>query len=111
MSNHVVERRSFLLSSMAFGSSFLVSPLDVLGQSRGKLTDPLPSANLNKIGLDAFADDELDMPYHVAHFHNLANGVRMEEPNKGYIDIVVCQNSLVTVFVRQSSLIYGIMRA
>ena len=92
MTIHVIERRSFLLSGMALGSSFLLPPPLVLGQSNGSPVDPLPPADLTKIAPESFTDEELDLPFFVAHFHRVANSVRREEPAKGFIDIAVWRN-------------------
>lgn len=53
--------------------------------SRAQLWDVIPPADLGKIGLDAFADNEIDLPYYVAHFHQLATAVERDEPNRGFI--------------------------
>lgn len=46
-------------------------------------------ADLQSIDVSSFADDELDLPYYVAHFHRLANAVVMEGEHRGFIDISV----------------------
>ncbi|MDZ7639836.1 MAG: hypothetical protein U5J83_16565 [Bryobacterales bacterium] len=53
--------------------------------ARAQFWDVIPPADLGKIGLDAFADDELDLPYYVAHFHQLATAVERDDPNRGFI--------------------------
>jgi hypothetical protein len=50
-----------------------------------QLWDVVPPADLGQIGLDAFADDEIDLPYYVAHFHQLATAVERDGPTRGFI--------------------------
>lgn len=42
--------------------------------------------------LSQFADDELTLPYYLQHFARFANSVRMEGPDRGFIDISVWRN-------------------
>ena len=50
---------------------------------------PIPAADLSAISVDDFADHELDLPFYLAHFHQIANAVVAEGPHKGFIDISV----------------------
>jgi hypothetical protein len=60
----------------------------------------VPAPDFNLIDADDFADEDYispevwvkdprGIPYYFYHFHTVANAVRMDEPNRGYIDIVV----------------------
>lgn len=53
---------------------------------------PVRPADLSKIGVDAFADDELDLPFYLANFHLLANSVLMAGKDKGFISLPVWRN-------------------
>lgn len=57
----------------------VVSPLQ--GQVR--------PVDLSKLSPADFRDDELDMPYYLAHFHRVANSVALSGPRRGFIDIAV----------------------
>lgn len=39
--------------------------------------------------LSQFRDDELEMPFYLQHFSRLANAVRMDGPDRGFIDLQV----------------------
>jgi hypothetical protein len=41
-----------------------------------------------------FRDDELYLPYYLVHFARFANSVRMEGPDRGFIDISVWRNEV-----------------
>ncbi len=49
----------------------------------------VPPAHLAALSPADFTDDELYLPYYLAHFHRLANSVVMTGPNRGFIDIAV----------------------
>ena len=53
---------------------------------------PVPPADLSKLKPSDFADDELDLPYYLAHFHRLANGVVETGDNRGFINVAVWRN-------------------
>ncbi len=53
------------------------------------LAQPLPAVDLNAIDVQDFSDEELDLPYYLAHFHRLANAVILDGPNRGFINISV----------------------
>jgi hypothetical protein len=53
---------------------------------------PVPPADATKLAAADFADDELDLPYYLAHFHRLANSVVEHGPDRGFIDIRVWRN-------------------
>src|SRR5688500_18878566 len=50
---------------------------------------PLAPADLSRLSPSDFRDDELDLPYYLAHFHRLANAVRMSGEDRGFIDLPV----------------------
>lgn len=63
----------------------------------------VPAPNFAGIGPDDFADedyaaphvwvnDRRGIPYYFAHFHKLANAVRLDGPHRGFIDIAVHRN-------------------
>jgi hypothetical protein len=51
--------------------------------------DPVPRVDWSKIKLDDFADDELDLPYLLHHFHTVAEGVTETGANRGFMSIPV----------------------
>ncbi|MEF3304103.1 hypothetical protein [Paenibacillus sp. GYB003] len=64
---------------------------------------PVPAPDFSLIDADDFADedyiapqvwvnDNRGIPYYFAHFHKVANAVRLDEPHRGFIDIVVHRN-------------------
>jgi hypothetical protein len=46
-------------------------------------------ADLSRLSPSDFRDDELDIPYYLAHFHRLANAVALDGPRRGFIDLAV----------------------
>jgi hypothetical protein len=50
---------------------------------------PLPKPDLSKIKLESFTDQELDLPFYLAHFHELAGAVVENGPDRGFIAISV----------------------
>ena len=40
---------------------------------------------LSGLSTEVFADNELDLPYELAHFHQIANSVVMAGEHKGFI--------------------------
>src|SRR5690349_6959126 len=51
--------------------------------------DPLPVVDLASLRPSDFRDTELDMPFYLAHFRELAGHVVEAGPNRGFIDIPV----------------------
>ncbi|MGH9161414.1 MAG: hypothetical protein ACRD2X_15725, partial [Vicinamibacteraceae bacterium] len=49
----------------------------------------VPPADLAALTPADFRDDELDLPYHLAHFQRLATSVRQSGPDRGFIDLAV----------------------
>jgi len=88
-------RRAFCATSVGAGAALLFSPLQHLQTCAGERSgeeSPLPPANLREIAVSSFTDDELDLPFYVAHFHELANSVIMQGENRGFISIPVWRN-------------------
>src|SRR5690606_37976382 len=54
---------------------------------------------------EQFSDEEMDtpphaffpLPYYLAHLHEVANSIRTDEPNRGFIDISVWRTSRYNV--------------
>lgn len=55
----------------------------------GQVWPPVPAADLSKISLASFDDDELEIPYYLAHFSTLANSIVESGPDRGFINIPV----------------------
>jgi hypothetical protein len=51
--------------------------------------EKVPPMNWAGIKLADFADHELEVPYHLEHFHKVANAIVEEGPNRGFIGITV----------------------
>jgi hypothetical protein len=51
--------------------------------------DPIPTADLSKLKPADFSDDELDLPFYLAHLRELADSVVASGPDRGFIDIAV----------------------
>ena len=88
-------RRTFCATSLGAGAALLLSPLNHLQSYAGVPDDEeslLQPANLREIGLGVFADDELDLPFYIAHFHELANAVVMQGEDRGFIAIPIWRN-------------------
>ena len=49
----------------------------------------VPAVDLSELSPEDFGDDELDLPYYLAHFHQIANSVVMEGEHKEFIGISV----------------------
>ncbi|MPY88373.1 MAG: hypothetical protein GEU99_10645 [Luteitalea sp.] len=62
--------------------------LPVAGATDDRWLD-VPPADLATLGPDSFSDEELDLPFYLAHFHRLAGSVRAEGPDRGFIDLPV----------------------
>lgn len=77
---------TILLLSFAFASN---------GAAQTASPNPwpeVPPADFSKLKPSDFSDDELDLPYYLAHFHRLANNVVAEGENRGFINIAVWRN-------------------
>src|SRR5688572_10369885 len=49
----------------------------------------VPQVDFSKLKPSDFSDDELDIPFYLAHFHRLANSVVETGENRGFINIAV----------------------
>lgn len=50
---------------------------------------PVPEADLSQLLPADFEDDELVIPFYLAHFHRVANSVSLSGPNRGFITLPV----------------------
>lgn len=50
---------------------------------------PVPPADLARLKPSQFTDDELDLPFYLAHFHRLANAVVEQGEDRGFIRLNV----------------------
>src|SRR5690349_12899382 len=51
--------------------------------------DPVPAVDWSKVRLADFTDEELDLPYYLARFKSVAEGVTESGPNRGFMSIPV----------------------
>ncbi|HUB26788.1 MAG TPA: hypothetical protein VL992_15285 [Tepidisphaeraceae bacterium] len=56
--------------------------------------DRIPLPDWSKIHPSDFRDDELDLPYYLQHFHELANGVVENGPRRGDIEVRMWRNNV-----------------
>jgi len=49
----------------------------------------VPRADLSKLHPNDFRDNELDVPFYLAHFHRLANSIEASGPNRGFITLPI----------------------
>ena len=59
----------------------------------GQQPTPVAPVDWSELTTADFTDHELDLPFALAHFHRLANGVRREQPDRGFIDLHVWRNA------------------
>src|SRR5256885_17154283 len=50
---------------------------------------PVAPVDLSQLSPSMFRDDELDLPFYLAHFHRVANSVALTADRLGFIDIPV----------------------
>ena len=50
---------------------------------------PVPTVDLAALKPSAFADNELDLPFYLAHFAELANSIKDTDPDRGAITLAV----------------------
>ena len=75
--------------------SILLLPLLIVSSVTAQTASPwpkVPPADFTKLKPSDFADDELDLPYYLAHFHRVANSVVEEGEDCGFINISVWRN-------------------
>lgn len=70
-------------------AAWILLVLAFLTSVRGGLAQTVPPVDLSTISPSQFSDDELDLPYYLAHFHTLANSVVISGANPGFIDLPV----------------------
>jgi len=63
--------------------------VELLAHAGGAQTDSVRAADLSRLSVNEFRDDELDLPYYLANFHRVANAVALSGPRRGFIDIPV----------------------
>src|SRR5215813_3993777 len=68
------------MARVALGIIILSSPLHA---------QAVRAADLSRLSVDDFRDDELDLPYYLANFHRVANSVALSGARRGFIDIPV----------------------
>jgi hypothetical protein len=59
----------------------------------GQQPAPVAPVDWSELTPADFTDHELDLPFALAHFHRLANSVRREQPDRGFIDLHVWRNA------------------
>ncbi len=82
----MVTRRDFLLGAAA--TSFLAFP-KFAAAADGAALAPVPPLDPSKIRPSDFSDADLDMPFALSHFAQLANSIVVDGPERGFIDISV----------------------
>lgn len=83
-------RRALL--ACVFGLAPFVTPARA-DESAARPFSLLPPADLSKLSPSDFADDELDLPFYLAHFHDVANSVVETGPHRGFIAIPVWRST------------------
>ncbi|EIP97402.1 hypothetical protein OpiT1DRAFT_01839 [Opitutaceae bacterium TAV1] len=73
--------------------ALLLSTLAVCSTVSGASWEPVPPVDFSKISVADFSDDDLDLVTPLAHFAQLANAVRENDPDRGFIDLVVWRNA------------------
>lgn len=71
----------------------LITTLAIYSTVLGEPWQPVPAVDFSKISVTDFADEDLDLVAPLAHFAQVANGVRETDPNRGFIDIKVWRAS------------------
>ncbi len=69
----------------------LLLPIPLRG-AEGKW-DKVPPVDFSTIKVEDFKDDELDLPYYLGRFHELANAVVEDGPDRGFINLVVWRHA------------------
>jgi len=85
--NGNMKRRTFLQKIIAGSLAATMPATWLYADSSG--WKPVPPADLSRLTPDDFRDDELEIPYFLAHFYRLANGIIESGANRGFIDIPV----------------------
>lgn len=69
--------------------ALLLSIIALYSALSGAPWPPVPPVDFSKISVADFSDEDLDLVAPLAHFAQVANGVRENDPDRGFIDIVV----------------------
>jgi hypothetical protein len=59
----------------------------------GEQPAPVAPVDWSELTPADFSEHELELPFALAHFHRLANSVRREQPDGGFIDLHVWRNA------------------
>jgi hypothetical protein len=79
-----------MTSSSKSGTGLLAGLLSFLALGTANAAwDPVPKVDLAKLRPADFRDTELDLPFYLAHFKELADNVLEEGPTRGFIHIPV----------------------
>jgi hypothetical protein len=79
----MMNRRELLMSAAALPLLAAARPL------MAATDDTVPQLDATKIRPSDFSDDDLDLPFALAHFARVANSVVTEGPDRGFINISV----------------------
>jgi hypothetical protein len=82
----MIDRRDFLRGALL--APFLGPPVGFAAEDHPKL-GAVPPLDTSMIKPSDFSDDDLDMPFALSHFAQLANSVVLEGPERGFINISV----------------------
>ena len=82
----LLNRRSLLLSLTAV--PFVPLP-NLFAADDAGLYPPVPPLDSSAIKPSDFADEDLDMPFALSHFAEVANAIEIEGPDRGFINISV----------------------
>lgn len=80
-----INRRNFLLSA----SVLPFVPLRGLFADDASAYPPVPALDASRIKPSDFADADLDMPFALSHFAQVANAIETDGPDRGFINISV----------------------
>ena len=73
---------------LALGA-ILPAPVAAQNTASPRTIEMVRTADLSKLSPSDFRDDELDLPYYLAHFARVANSVVLSGPRRGFVDIAV----------------------
>jgi hypothetical protein len=82
----VINRRDFLLAASALP---FLSVSELAAAPEAATLAPVPALDASKITPSDFSDEDLDMPFALSHFAQVANSVVLDGPDRGFIDISV----------------------
>jgi hypothetical protein len=73
--------------------TLLLLPLAFAAPAAAQQTAPVAPMDWSAHPLSQFTDEELTLPYYLQHFSRFANSVRMDGPDRGFIDIPVWRHA------------------